>query len=118
MSEPIGLEPGSGNVFADLEFAEPEVMLAKAHLVHAIAVIVDQRRMAPDRAAEVIGVPVDRYLDMVKGHFEEITSDQLLGFLNALDFDVSISVIPRREPRERATVTVLFDDKNLAIASA
>ena len=45
---------GSGNVFADLGFADAEEMLAKAELAQKIGAILLKRRLTQVQAAEVL----------------------------------------------------------------
>ena len=47
--ENIGVTEGSGNVFADLGFAEPEEELTKAQLASHIRQILKRRRLTQDR---------------------------------------------------------------------
>jgi predicted XRE-type DNA-binding protein len=48
--------PSSGNVFADLGFAEPEEELTKAQLASQIRPTIKRRRLAQAAAAKVMGI--------------------------------------------------------------
>jgi predicted XRE-type DNA-binding protein len=52
----IPVTPSSGNVFADLGFAEPEEELAKAQLASHIRRIIRRRRLTQVAAAELMGI--------------------------------------------------------------
>jgi Uncharacterized conserved small protein len=46
----------SGNVFADLDFANPEEELLKAKLVREIRAIIKRRKLTQTRAAAMLGL--------------------------------------------------------------
>ena len=50
------IDYGSGNVFADLGFPQPEEHLAKAELTQQILKIIKQRGMNQTAAAELLGI--------------------------------------------------------------
>ncbi len=47
---------GSGNIFADLGFDNPEEMATKAQLVSQINAIIKQRKLTQKNAGEVLGI--------------------------------------------------------------
>lgn len=55
-SSPVTSESDSGNVFADLGFAEPEEELTKAQLASQIREINKRRRLTQTAAATLMGV--------------------------------------------------------------
>jgi|SRR6185312_12526978 len=52
----ISVTPGSGNVFADLGFAEPEEELTKAQLASHIRQVIQRRRLTQVAAAALMGI--------------------------------------------------------------
>src|ERR1019366_6080793 len=52
----IPIEQGSGNVYADLGYADSEGMLVKAQLAAKIAEIVHRRALTQTRTAEILGL--------------------------------------------------------------
>ena len=52
----VPVEEGSGNVYADLGYADSESMLVKAQLAAKIAEIVQQRALTQARAAQILGL--------------------------------------------------------------
>src|SRR6185312_6834169 len=52
----ISVTPGSGNVFADLGFAEPEEELTKAQLASHIRQGIQRRRLTQVAAAALMGI--------------------------------------------------------------
>ena len=96
----------SGNVFADLEVAEPAEALAKAKLAHAINRIVSGKGWTQARAAEVLGIDQPKVSALMNGRLGGFSTERLFRLLNALDHDVEIVVAPKTPARDRACVTV------------
>ena len=86
---------GNGNVFADLGLDDADEQLAKAQLAARIRRIIQERGLNQTQAAEVLGTTQARVSELYNGKIARMTYDRLLGFLNALDCDVSITVTPR-----------------------
>lgn len=87
----------SGNIFADLELPDADEQFAKAELAAAIRRLIRERGLTQTRAAQVLGTTQARVSDLYNGKIARMTYDRLLGFLNALDCDVQITLKPRRE---------------------
>ena len=51
--EKIEYEVGSGNIYKDLGFPNPEEMQAKAHLVFKIQQTITERKLSLDKAAKI-----------------------------------------------------------------
>lgn len=83
MNEPE-FEVGSGNIFADLGFAEPEEELARADLAHRIATAIEDQGLTPDAAATLMGMHKADVSALVRGHLERYSSEWLTRCLNAL----------------------------------
>ena len=98
---------GSGNVFADLEVAEPEEALAKATLAHEIGRIVARRGWTQGQAANVLGIDQPKVSALLRGRLGGFSTERLFRFLNALDHDVEIVVAPKAPSRPRAGITVV-----------
>jgi predicted XRE-type DNA-binding protein len=94
----------SGNVFADLGFANADEMLAKAELAIKIAEILRQRSLTQVQAAAVLGVDQPKVSALIRGRLSGFSIERLLRFLLRLGTDVSITIKPhsRRRPKPRA----------------
>jgi predicted XRE-type DNA-binding protein len=88
------MEPGSGNVFADLGVDGASEQLIKAELVVKIDRIIRQRRLTQVAAAELIGVDQPKVSAMLAGQFRGYSVERLMRFLVALGQDVEIVVKP------------------------
>jgi predicted XRE-type DNA-binding protein len=94
----------SGNVFADLDVADPDEALVKAELAGAIAALVSARRLTQMQAAELLGIDQPKVSALMRGRLSGFSVDRLLRFLLALDRDVEIVVTPKKEARPRLNV--------------
>lgn len=97
----------SGNVFADLEVADPEEALIKAELARAISSIVTGRHLTQSQAAEVLGIDQPKVSALIRGRLAGFSVDRLLRFLLVLDRDVDIIVAPKRQQHAHARVSVV-----------
>jgi predicted XRE-type DNA-binding protein len=91
------VEPGSGNVFADLEVPDAPEALAKAELANRICTVLARRRLTQAQAATILGVDQPKVSALIRGKLDGFSSDRLFRFLNALGQDVEIVVRPRRK---------------------
>src|SRR5436305_6152195 len=92
--EPVHVEQGSGNIFADLGLPNPDLALAKAELVQRIRELITERRLPQAKAAELLGIDQPRLSALVRGRVDGYNIDRLFRFLNALGQRVEISVHP------------------------
>jgi predicted XRE-type DNA-binding protein len=105
----IPVTPSSGNVFADLGFAEPEEELTKAQLASQIREIIKRRRLTQRAAAVVVGVDQPKVSALMNGRLANFSSDRLMRMLTALGQDVEI-VVKERAPRcERGSIRVVTE---------
>ncbi len=96
----IPVTAGSGNVFADLGFAEPEEELTKAQLATEIWHAIKRRRLTQVAAAALMGIDQPKVSALLNGRLANFSSDRLMRLLTALGQDVEITV--RTKPRNRA----------------
>lgn len=104
----IPVEEGSGNVYADLGYADSEGMLIKAQLAAKIAQIVQRRGLTQTRAAEILGLTQPKVSALLKGRFRGISEHRLLECLTRLGRDVHIVIkpVPRSRTSGRLTLSV------------
>lgn len=104
--ESVKVTRSSGNVFADLGFANPEEELAKAKLVSALAEVIRNRGLAQTQVAALLGVDQPTVSKLLRGRTGGFTSDRLMRLLNLMDQDVEISIQPKRSDEARVSVSV------------
>lgn len=100
------VEASSGNVFADLGIANPDLALAKAELVQKIRGIIAARKLTQTKAAQLLGLDQPKVSALVRGRVEGFTLDRLFRFLNALGQHVEINVRNARKPRNVGGIPV------------
>ena len=96
----IPVTPSSGNVFADLGFAEPDVELSKAQLASHSRQIIKRRRLTQVAAASLMGIDQPKVSALLNGRLANFSSERLMRLLTALGQDVEITV--KAKPRNRA----------------
>jgi len=103
----IPVTPSSGNVFADLGFAEPKEELAKAHLASHIRRIIRRRRLTQVAAAALMGIDQPKVSALLNGRLANFSTDRLMRLLTALGQDVEIVVKERESDHERGRILVV-----------
>jgi len=96
----IPVTAGSGNVFTDLGFADPEEELTKAQLAGLIWQAIKRRRLTQVAAAALMGIDQPKVSALLNGRLANFSSERLMRLLTALGQDVDITV--RTKPRNRA----------------
>jgi predicted XRE-type DNA-binding protein len=90
----LEMEPGSGNVFADLGLPDASEHLIKAGLVVKIDRTIRQRHLTQAAAAKLMGIDQPKVSAMLAGQFRGYSVERLMRFLVALGHDVEIVVKP------------------------
>src|SRR5688572_29623549 len=90
--KPVAVEPGSGNVFADLGLPNPDLSRVKAELVQRIRAVIAERKLTQAGAAAVLGIDQPKVSALVRGRVDGFTLDRLFRFLVALGQQVEITV--------------------------
>ncbi len=102
----IRVEEGSGNVFADLGFPNPEREQLKARLTLQIYRLIKERGLTQAKAGEVLGIKQPHVSSLMRGHSGSFSVERLMEFLTALDQDVQITVGPKRRARAEMSVVL------------
>lgn len=97
----IEIERGSGNVYEDLGFKDPDRLLVKAELAAVIASIISTQGLKQAEAAELLGLTQPKLSNMLRGHFHGFSERRLIDCLTRLGRDVQIVV--KEKPRSRAS---------------
>src|SRR5436305_14942349 len=102
----IAVTPSSGNVFADLGFAEPEEELTKAQLASHIRQVIKRRRLTQVAAAALLGIDQPKVSALLNGRLANFSTERLMRLLTALGQDVEIVVKELPSSRERGHIRV------------
>jgi len=97
---------GSGNVFADLDFPNPEQELLKAQLTLQIYTILKDSGMTQSEIAKILGVQQPQVSLLMRNRAGNFSVGRLMEFLTALRQDVEITVRPTR--KKHGALLVIF----------
>jgi predicted XRE-type DNA-binding protein len=103
----IPVTASSGNVFADLGFAEPEEELTKAQLASHIRQVITRRRLTQVAAATLMGVDQPKISALLNGRLANFSSERLMRLLTTLGQDVEIMVRTKPRNRTRGRIRVI-----------
>jgi predicted XRE-type DNA-binding protein len=102
------IEKSSGNVFADIGFANDQEMLVKANLALKISEIIAQRRLTQIEAAEVLGIPQPKLSKLLRGQFHGVSETKMLECLNKLGRDIQIVIRKANRDKRVGRTSVVF----------
>ena len=103
MNEKIQFEKGSGNVFKDLDLPNAGELFLKAKLGFEVFQIIEKRKLTQTETAKILGVKQPEISRLKQGKFNHYSVERLMTFLNRLNHDVEIRIIPseNREGQQR-----------------
>ena len=93
----IRVKKGSGNVFADLGFPNPEREQLKARLTLQIYRLIKDRGLTQAKAGEILGIKQPHVSGLMRGQCGNFSVERLIDFLTALGQDIEITVRPTRK---------------------
>jgi predicted XRE-type DNA-binding protein len=103
-----GIEKSSGNVFADIGFANDQEMLVKANLALKISEIIAQLRLTQMEAALVVGMPQPKLSKLLRGQFHGVSETKMLECLNKLGRDIQIVIRKANRDKRIGRTSVVF----------
>ena len=103
--EDIEVTVGSGNVFADLGFENPEQELMKARLTLEIFRLIRERGLTQMQAAEILGIKQPQVSLLMRNRAGSFSVGKLMELLTTLGQDIQIVVKPAK--REHGELSVL-----------
>ena len=95
---------GTGNVFADLGFADAEERQTKLRLARAINAIVAERGVTQAEAAGLLGINQPKISALMNYRLAGFSVERLMTLLTALDRDVEIVIRKRARGGGRISV--------------
>ena len=104
----VKAEVGSGNVYADLGYADADEMLIKAQLVSKIGEIIKRKGFTQTQAAKLLGVPQPKLSNLLRGQFRGFSERRLMDCLTKLGRDVQIVVKTTPRSRRDGRLSIIF----------
>jgi predicted XRE-type DNA-binding protein len=101
------LTRGTGNVFADLGYADAEERQTKLRLAYAINGIIERQRMTQAAAADKLGINQPKVSALANYKLDGFSVERLMTFLTALDQDVDIVIKKKPKSRSAARISVI-----------
>ena|SRR6266550_3582281 len=95
----------SGNVFADLGFADADERKTKVRLAITINDVLQRRRLSQAEAARQLGINQPKISELSNYKLEGFSVERLMRFLTLLDQDIEIII--RNKPRTRRAARVV-----------
>ena len=86
---------GSGNLFADLGYADPDTHLLKAQLVYRVHEIMRDRKLTQTQVADAVGMSQPDISRLLKGQFRDVSVERIMRMLTRLGCEVDIVVTPQ-----------------------
>jgi predicted XRE-type DNA-binding protein len=102
----IAVKDGTGNLFIDLGFANPEREQIKARLTLQIYRLIKKRDLTQVEAGKLLGIKQPHVSSLMRGQSGAFSVERLMDFLTALGQDVEITVRPTR--RRQGELSVFF----------
>jgi predicted XRE-type DNA-binding protein len=103
----VDVEMGTGNVYADLGYADADEMLIKAQLVAKIVEIINRKGFTQTQAAELLGMPQPKLSNLLRGRFRGFSERRLMDCLTKLARDVQIVKATPRSRRD-GRLSIIF----------
>ena len=100
------IEAGTGNVFADLGYADAKERTLKVQLALEVNNVLKQRQLTQSQAAELLGIVQPHVSDLVRYRLNRFSVERLLQFLTLLGKEVEIRIATRPSGRSRPRVRV------------
>jgi len=107
MVKKIPVTASSGNVFADMGYANPEEALTKAKIASRICDIIKDSGLNQVATSKLLGIDQPRVSDLVCGRLRRFSTEKLFEFLTALDQDIEIVIKPKSRRSKHAEIRVL-----------
>ena len=103
----LTFEKSSGNVFADIGFANPEREQLKAHLTLQLYRIIKSRGLTQVEAGAILGIKQPHVSALMRNRSGNFSVERVMDFSIALGQDVEITVRPTRKEHGQVRLSLL-----------
>jgi predicted XRE-type DNA-binding protein len=98
---------GTGNLFADLGYADADERQTKLRLAHAINSVITRKRLTQASTAAKLGVNQPKVSALANYKLDGFSVERLMTFLTALDQDVEIVIKKKARSRGAGKISVV-----------
>jgi predicted XRE-type DNA-binding protein len=102
------IEVGSGNVFADLGFADAEERLLKAELAFRIGQLIKKKGLTQAQVTERTALDQPKVSRLLRGELSGFSSDRLFAVLNRLGHSVEVRISVKERSPEKSHTRVML----------
>lgn len=102
------VEISSGNVFADLDFENPEECLLKAKLASKIGQLIEKKGWTQAQTAERTRLDQPKVSRLLRGQLAGFSADRLFAILNRLGHSVEVRISPKERSPEKSHTNVVI----------
>lgn len=102
------VEPGSGNVFADLGFQDAEERLLKAKLATKIAELIEKKGWTQSQTAKRTALDQPKVSRLLRGQLSGFSADRLFAVLNRLGHSVEVRISAKERAPEKSHTRVMI----------
>jgi len=106
-TDDMEFDVGSGNVFADFGYQNPDEAQLKSRLALRIFRAIEEKGLNQREAATLMGVDHAKVSAIVNGKLAGFSIDRLFRFLNALDVNIEIKLDAMPARQQHATTRVV-----------
>lgn len=103
-------EISSGNLYADLNYANSDELQAKSELARELYLIIQSKGMKQIEVSKLFGISQPKVSNLLNGRLTGFSLERLTRFLNILDYDVDIFVKPK--PKGRVAHTSISSSRS------
>ena len=100
---------GSGNVYTDFGYPDPEDANIKADLAILITSIIKEKGLTQQEAAEMMRIDQPKVSKIMRGILSEFSIERLMHFLKPLGFDIELKITPHNSIETSPTIHVIHD---------
>lgn len=100
------VDAGSGNVFADLGFADSDERRLRVQLAMQLNDLIAARPLTQAKASALFGIPQPHVSELRNYKLTRFSAERLMRFLTLLDRDVQIVIRPKVRGRATGLMSV------------
>ena len=102
------VQPGGGNVFADLGFRDAEERLLKAKLATKIAELIEEKGWTQTQTAERTALDQPKVSRLLRGQLSGFSADRLFAILNRLGHSIEVRISAKERAPEKSHTRVMI----------